>query len=259
MKFPFLACVFVVYLMTLMLLLINDGTFSEPATYGIQRENKVDPIKMLTIEFSVTQHNLTMDHHQNQGTHQSIGTYQRSQRLKTAESLHEKLGKSYNSTYIRNINKSKEIIETQITKDYFATLKQNVVKSCKGNFMGYSSHFVHFKNILLNRSNAQVGAKGGESIHDVIDQKSDAESYQVKQGFHKIHCSVRPKFTFTTKIEHLHSWWKTTVFTDKGNVSNLIENGITTENKFTILLTRYEYANVYWTVVDLYDAFLLSR
>ena len=152
-----------------------------------------------------------------------------------------------------------EPVNTFTGKDYFREWRRKVVSDCGGNFIGYGSDFVHFKNLLLNRTLAHAGAKGGEPITNVLEQSSDAENYELRRGFQKLHCAKRPRFTFQTKMEHLHTWWLTTVFTDNEDVPQWIAQGAVMDKKFTLLLTRYEYANVYWVVMDLYNAFLLTR
>ena len=157
------------------------------------------------------------------------------------------------------LSQTREPVNNFAGNNYFREWKMKVVSDCGGNFIGYGSYFVHFKNLLLNKTLAHAGAKGGEPITNVLHQNSDEENYELRQGFQKLRCSKRPTFTFETKIEHLHIWWKTTVFSDQEDVLQWIAQGAVMDKKFTLLLTRYEYANVYWTVIDLYNAFLMTR
>ena len=157
------------------------------------------------------------------------------------------------------LSQPREPVNTFTAKDYFKEWRRIVVSDCEGNFIGYGSYSVHFKNLLLNRTLAHAGAKGGEPITNVLHQSSDAENYELRQGFQKLHCAKRPRFTFQTKMEHLHTWWLTTEFSDKEDVPQWIAQGAVMEKKFTLLLTRYEYANVYWVVIDLYNVFLMTR
>ena len=145
------------------------------------------------------------------------------------------------------------------TNEYFKKWAKTVVTDCGGNFIGYGSSFVHFKNLLLDKALAISSLKGGELIENVMNQNSEAESYDIHQGFQKVHCSQRPRLAFSPKMEHLKKWWETTVFTDEDDVKDWVSKGAVMNRKFTLLLTRYEYANVYWTVMDLYNTFLMAR
>ena len=156
-------------------------------------------------------------------------------------------------------NQTRESVNKFTENDYFREWKRKVVSGCGGNFIGYGSYIVHFKNLLVNKTLAHAVAKGGEPITNVLHQNSEAENYELRQGFQKLHCAKRPSFTFQTKTEHLHTWWNTTEFTAKEDVPQWIAKGAVMDKKFTLLLTRYEYANVYWTVIDLYNAFLTTR
>ena len=56
---------------------------------------------------------------------------------------------------------------------------------------------------------------------------------------------------------HLGSWLNATSFSDRDPM--LRHQNVVSNTNFTIALTRYEYANLYWTIMDLYDVYLVMQ
>ena len=158
----------------------------------------------------------------------------------------------------------------ETSMDYNTRWSRSIVTSCAGNFHGYTGYFARFHDIYMDRSYAHALASGGENVSHVIMQRDSDENYSIKMGFFKLQCpGGRPKFAFLYNSGHVLSWWKKAVFfsnIQNGTVTMPDNNSITFDthnakrvSDFTIILTRNEYANVYWTIIDIYNVFLLTR
>ncbi|OWF44197.1 beta-(1,2)-xylosyltransferase-like [Mizuhopecten yessoensis] len=130
-------------------------------------------------------------------------------------------------------------------------------KKCGGNV-----NIINHK-VLLLRDGTLFGhfidAKrtGGDDVLRVIGQPENDEFVRVNKGFIRVPCDdvVLPKLYIQSTYQH---FIKTIDITTQHQ-----KYGGTTEQKylqpFGIVVERKDYANVYWTMIELYNAFLTTK
>ena len=125
--------------------------------------------------------------------------------------------------------------------------------SCDGKFVGFANEFTFINQLLINGAELHSSRKGGENIEDVLNQPEEYEFYRFGMGSYQIPCNHRPLYYFNNK-NHLNDWMENlkTKNLDTGKPDQLISD-------FTIAITRYEYVNIYHTMTDWYNAFLLME
>lgn len=144
--------------------------------------------------------------------------------------------------------------ESFIIRDSF--LKSWDVKktsSCDGKFKGYAHLFVRWENMTIDPSKSSC-AYGGENITEVLKRRESSELLNPRPGFFEVNCRSRPRYDFArylTNRGHLPSWLRMVKMT-KPVIKN--KNII---NNFTIVVQRYEYANMYHSMNDIFNMFLL--
>ena len=119
----------------------------------------------------------------------------------------------------------------------------------------FDSSVVVLYNVSLNGSFASARAKGGEKIEDVMNRKDEDEMYSIRPGYFAVpyrNKDSKCKLGNIGNAQHLKSW-STAVkpYREKSEILQTAYN-----SNFTICITRYEYANVFWTIMDLYDTYL---
>lgn len=123
---------------------------------------------------------------------------------------------------------------------------------CDGNFEAYGKVFARLKNVTVNPKFA-TGKRGGENISDVFNQREEEEYYKLKKGYFQLQCSNPVTLTYRyTEKSHLNGWLEAVNITKDLTFSSSV-------NEWTIAVLRYEYANLYHTMTDYYNAFLLSK
>jgi glycoprotein 2-beta-D-xylosyltransferase len=136
--------------------------------------------------------------------------------------------------------------------------RRTVTEHCQGNFQGHANEFVLLKDVIVDPS-FSVGKKGGENIADVIQQKENEEYYKVRPGFFQLKCDTADShrkqsisYRFTSK-NHMNSWITSIKLVKELNKSADLEK------EFTLAIQRYEYANLYHSMTDFYNTFLMMR
>ena len=109
-----------------------------------------------------------------------------------------------------------------------------------------------FHNISLHRDLASSKANGNESLSDVLHQRDSDETITFRAGYFQVPCKSDTRL-ISRFNEPLHfKAWK--------NALNAGPHVCPTEGvleqDLTMIICRYEYANVYWAVMDLYNTFL---
>ena len=94
--------------------------------------------------------------------------------------------------------------------------------------------------------------KGGEFVQSVINQDEQAEYFKFEMGCFELNCHARPSYYFNGN-NHLSEWSYSISMQRKSSMP------IDIIKEFTIAVTRYEYANLYHTMTDWYNAFLLMQ
>ena len=121
-----------------------------------------------------------------------------------------------------------------------------------GNFIGYGHEFARLFDVVLNPKNA-VGKKGGENMSSVWKQRENEEYLKLQSGYFTIRCNTSLRYSFTAK-NHLVEWEQSLACSDKHNNNN---SGLPKVKGLTIAVQRYEYVNLYHTMTDYYNAFLM--
>ena len=134
------------------------------------------------------------------------------------------------------------------------------------NFITYDfNKFAHVKDVVVDRKYSR-GRKGGENVEDVMNQSEQSEYYVIKRVFFKFVCPELEKHNMDFNMiemtwkHHLKDWYKGIQHLQNENeMSTLLSHVLTTEHTFTIAVTRYEYANLFHTMTDWYNAFYVIR
>ena len=126
---------------------------------------------------------------------------------------------------------------------------------CDGSFRGFGNIFAVLKNVSIDPSRGR-GKIGGENITDVINQNEKDEYYRLSKGYFNLPCpyskSLVTCYKFSNK-DHLQNWMQAVNFRASfPQPSRRIEEP-------TICVQRYEYAHVYFTMLDVYNAFLVCN
>ncbi|XP_041347609.1 beta-1,2-xylosyltransferase RCN11-like [Gigantopelta aegis] len=123
-------------------------------------------------------------------------------------------------------------------------------KSVNGNFTGYGENFAHLTSVIVNPERAS-GRRGGENITAVWNQKEQDEYIELKPGYFSVYCQGSLDYAFGEK-NHLLQWKEATLCKPTRNISGMVKiKGL------TIAVQRYEYVNLYHTMTDYYNAFLM--
>lgn len=124
---------------------------------------------------------------------------------------------------------------------------------CGGSFVSHDQIFAVLTNVVIDPSKA-VGKRGGEEISDVINQNEESEYYKLSKGYFNLDCGTRETqepFNSFANRDHLRDWMSAVNFTNSELKS---EKRI---KRPTITVQRYEYANLYHTMTDFYNVFLM--
>lgn len=134
--------------------------------------------------------------------------------------------------------------------DTFLTWLKDETSLCEDGFLGYAHLFAKLNNVFLDPS-FSAGPEGGEDIQSVINRPEEEEFLFVKPGYFQIHCQNKEisQYTFESD-DHLMKWMSALrpvlEFTSYEDIPEV-----------TIAVTRYEYANIYHTMTDWYNAYLM--
>lgn len=140
--------------------------------------------------------------------------------------------------------------------DEFANWRLSATRMCDGFMIGYNDNFLYTNDMIINREFCKCKRLGGESIESVIMQNEDEEYYKYEMGCFRRKCSSRPKYDFNAE-NHLNDWMMSLSTETFGDKDEVVEESVVQD--FTIAITRYEYANVYHTMTDWYNAFLVKE
>ncbi|XP_060596302.1 uncharacterized protein LOC132750353 [Ruditapes philippinarum] len=123
---------------------------------------------------------------------------------------------------------------------------------CNGNLISYNKYCVILRQVVININKSSSFSKGGENISEVISQKEQDELIETKPGFFQMHCDTKPNKTFFNKVGHLKNW------ADSLEITSKVRSATITEDLLTIAIVRYDYANLYWVMVDVYNIFFIT-
>jgi hypothetical protein len=134
----------------------------------------------------------------------------------------------------------------------FQVWKNEMQSFCSELMYGFSHEFAYLSDMTINRDFCQCSRKGGEFVNSVINQEEQAEYYALKMGCFELVCQNRPAYYFNGN-NHLNEW----LYSMSTHSTN--SKPVDVVNEFTIAITRYEYANLYHTMTDWYNAFLIMQ
>ena len=127
------------------------------------------------------------------------------------------------------------------------------LSECKGRFVGYNNEFIVLYDAIIDKSLGE-GIPGGENALEVLNRRNeDIEYYKLAKGFFKIPwCASFPTYYwFRGEKNHLSNWIKAVKPINGAHKVSESRLGV------TVAVTRYEYYNLYHTVSDLYNTFLV--
>ena len=140
----------------------------------------------------------------------------------------------------------------------FKTLAAGRKQICGGRFVSYDGRIISQHGVIIDKSRCKAKANGGEDHMKILGKYTEEdELYTFLSGAFLQSCntSIVVKPTLSGSPMHLKNWMSTTTFI----VDADMPKNITRSTNFTIALTRYEYANLYWTIMDLYDVFFVMK
>ncbi|CAF0779939.1 unnamed protein product [Didymodactylos carnosus] len=148
--------------------------------------------------------------------------------------------------------------------ELFSNWCKNQQNFCSSSLIVYDQLFALTRSILINPKLA-IGSQGGENIQDVLNRAENAEFYQFSKGFIQVPCSNVTSFEkmpifgsgnnlakWASSIEVYDIQQIASTCNSTGMISHVIDD-------FTIAVTRYDYANIYHTITDLYTVYILCR
>lgn len=134
---------------------------------------------------------------------------------------------------------------------YLDYLLNNSVTSCEGHYTVYNNRFAKLDNVVIDPRYGR-GRKGGENISDVMNQAENDEYYSLSRGFFRLPCGNEVAYTFGSDSHYLNSWMKK-LETKRETLDSYEMPG------FTIAVQRYEYVNMYHTMTDWFNTFLVAK
>lgn len=123
--------------------------------------------------------------------------------------------------------------------------------SCEGNFIGYDHTFAQLTNLVINPEKGK-GRRGGENCSEVFNQPEKNEYFTLSYGYFELLCTNKKDYVFNPK-SHLSHWQEVLKTTNEIQKPERINPG------WTIAVVRYEYANLYHTMTDYYNAFFVTK
>ena len=129
---------------------------------------------------------------------------------------------------------------------------ENDSEDCRGKFHGYMGEFAHVHDVIISQRQCH-GHQGGEPLSQVVNQSEKAEYITFSYGCLQLKCGENVDYIFNG-ANHLNDWLTNTQF------NNVKENKAKdVREEFTIAVTRYEYVNMYHTMTDWYNSFLMMN
>ncbi|CAD5111122.1 DgyrCDS462 [Dimorphilus gyrociliatus] len=122
-------------------------------------------------------------------------------------------------------------------------------------FTIYGSKFAILKDIFISLQYGE-GRNGGETIEETLNQSEESEYWILEPGFFSFtdnHCKARlDNVAFEPEESHLNVWLRGF----PGPSYEPQKENIETFSRTTLVVQRFEYANLYHTMTDWYNCFL---
>ena len=141
---------------------------------------------------------------------------------------------------------------------------------CDGMFQGFANRFAVLRNVMIDPTKAQ-GRRGGENITSVLNQQEESEYYVLSKGYFSLDCpangSTEPVYPFSA-VDHLQHWMSAVQFQQTVQFQETVQlqqrrqkllrsDRVTRDPKVTICVQRYEYVNLYHTMTDFYNVYVM--
>lgn len=139
------------------------------------------------------------------------------------------------------------------TPEQFLSWRKDKQPLCNDKITGYGHEFLEVQDVIIDRKFCSCNLQGGELIESVINQDEMAEYYKFEMGcFQVAGCNQRPNYYFNGE-NHLTKWMYSVATHDVTQAADRVVDD------FTLAITRYEYANLFHTMTDWYNAFLIMQ
>ena len=136
----------------------------------------------------------------------------------------------------------------------FQQWSSSAERTCSGRLIGYGGEFALLKGVVIDRTKCHCRRLGGEPIDAVLNQEESVEYYSVDIGCFQLPCVEFKSYSFNFDNKHVIEWMNS-VKTGR-DIASIEAHQF---DKFTIAVQRYEYVNLYHTMTDWYNAFLVMQ
>lgn len=133
---------------------------------------------------------------------------------------------------------------------------------CDGSFIAVGNEFALLQDVVVTKQHGR-GRMGGERIEEVVNQDENAEYWELKPGFFDLggRCAgdkiagLERSYAYN-KNSHLNKWLAAVVAKDDQPAAATSTDAVP---NFTNAVMRYEYVNLYHTMTDFYNAYLVAK
>ena len=133
--------------------------------------------------------------------------------------------------------------------------RSNVTVQCGGKFQAFAQEFALLKDVVVDPLYCSSPRMGGENMSSVLKQTDKLEYFTYSPGFFQLQCPERPSTgRFLGRRNHINDWMSNLTTLNESS-----DNDVAVQRGFTIAIVRYEYANMYHTMTDWYNAFLVMQ
>lgn len=140
--------------------------------------------------------------------------------------------------------------DTKIHEDIGQYLQSDYT-ACNGNFQAFKLGYAKLVDVTIDPKYG-IGRLGGENISEVFNQKEEDEYFRLQKGYFQLQCNQsKIEYVFSGKT-HLRTWMECVNVSQHFRYNQIIK-------QWTIAVLRYEYANLYHTMTDYYNAFFLAK
>ena len=137
--------------------------------------------------------------------------------------------------------------------ELFKTWNMYIDSFCDDQFVGYFNEFAHLHNLVIDKEFIFSERVGGEKLQNVMNQAEEAEYFTYEHGAFEQDCHKTPSYYFNNN-NHMNDW----LYSFKTKHVNTTDVDLI-RNEFVIAIVRYEYVNIYHTMSDWYNAFLMMQ
>ncbi|PAA84220.1 hypothetical protein BOX15_Mlig012739g5 [Macrostomum lignano] len=138
---------------------------------------------------------------------------------------------------------------------------------CSHNLLTVPAGFARLKGGVIVNSSKGAGRKGGEEISEVLNQSENSEYWTLKPGAFRVVCPEKQPGiqlkdfvgAFQNPKSHLNLVYLPGSTTISDSELHQLQSDTQTKSQLAgpvLAITRYEYANLYHTMTDFYNAFV---